>query len=154
DQVLACEGTDVAPVVPRLSPYQGGFKMTCSCFIVPHDALTRLASDPGLPTTLRQGLLHSAQISAHFRALREQPNALTQTAISLPLPHPRAPSPHVLPPAQVFNCRHHTSLPGAPVANPGSSTDATAKRAYDESESVAKFYWDIFQRDSIDGQHM
>src|SRR5712671_1907969 len=124
--------------------------MTCSCFIVPDDVLIRFASDLGLPNTLRQSLLHSAQISSHFRALREQYNALTQTALSLPLPHPPAPSPHVLPPAQVFDCRHHTSLPGAPVANPGSSADATAKRAYAESEAVAKFYWDIFQRDSID----
>lgn len=126
----------------------------CSCFIVPHDVLTRFASDPGLPNTLRQNLLHSAQISAHFRALREQHNALTQTAISLPLPRPPSPHPHVLPPDHVYDCQHHTSLPGAPVANPGSSADATAKRAYNESEAVAKFYWDVFQRDSIDGHHM
>ena len=128
--------------------------MACSCFIVPQDVLTNLASDPGLPNTVRQSLLHSAQISAHFRALRVQHNALTQTTLSLPLPRRPSPRPHVLPPAHVYDCHHHTSLPGAPVANPGSSADATAKRAYDESEAVARFYWDVFQRDSIDGHHM
>ena len=128
--------------------------MACSCFIVPQDVLTNLASDPGLPNTVRQSLLHSAQISAHFRALREQHSALIRTAISLPLPRPALPHPHVSPPDLVDDCHHHTSLPGAPVANPGSSADATAKRAYDESEGVAKFYRDVFQRDSIDGHHM
>ena len=128
--------------------------MTCGCYIVPHDVLIRLASDLGLPSALRQSLLHSAQISAHFRAVREQHNALTQTAMSLPLARPPLPRPHVSPAGQVYDCQHHTTLPGAPVANPGSSADATAKRAYDESEAVAKFYWDVFQRDSIDGHHM
>src|SRR5260370_21297364 len=128
--------------------------MALTCFSVPQDVLTRFAADPRLPNALRQSLLHSSQISAHFRALREQHNALTQTAISLPLPRRQPPRPHELPPDQVYDCHHDTSLPGAPVANPGSSTEATAKRAYDESEAVAKFYWDVFHRDSIDGHHM
>ena len=124
------------------------------CFIIPHDVLTRFASDPALSTPLRQSLLHTAQLSSHFRALREQHSALTQAAISLPLPRPPIPHPYVLPPGQVYDCQHHTTLPGVPVPNPGNSPDATAKRAYNESEGVAKFYWDIFQRDSIDGHHM
>src|SRR5260370_19730204 len=70
-------------------------KMACNCFIVPHDVLIRFASDPGLPNALRQSLNHSAQISGHFRALREQHNALTQAAISLPLPRPPLPRRHV-----------------------------------------------------------
>src|SRR4051794_9889672 len=113
--------------------------MACSCFIVPNDVLTRFASDPGLPPALRQSLLHSAQLGAHFRALREQHSALSLTAASLPLPRAPLPHPYVLPPAQVYDCHHLTSLPGAPVANPGSSADATAKRAYNEAEAVAKF---------------
>jgi Zn-dependent metalloprotease len=126
----------------------------CGCFIVPHDVLTRFASDPALPTALRQSLLHSAQISSQLRTLREQYNTLTQTLTSLPLPRPPLPRPHALPPDQVYDCQHHTSLPGAPVANPGSSADLTAKRAYDESKGVAEFYWEFFRRDSIDGHHM
>src|SRR5262249_57168460 len=80
----------------------------------------------------------------------------TQSAISLPFPRPAIPIPvpHVLPPGQVFDCHTGTTLPGTSVANPGSSADATVKRAYVEEEAVAKFYWDIFKRDSIDGHHM
>src|SRR4051812_35673225 len=121
--------------------------MACSCFIIPHDVLTRFASDPGLPSTLRQSLIHSAQISDRFRALREQHNALTQIAMTLPLARPPARRRHEVPPAQVYDCHHHTSLPGAPVTNPGASADLTAKRAYAESEAVAKFYWEVFHRD-------
>jgi Zn-dependent metalloprotease len=131
-------------------------RMACGCLIVPDDVLIRLASDPEISDSVRQGLHHSVQISAQFRAVREAHNALTQTAMALPLPRPPIPfpRPHPLPPANVYDCHHTTSLPGAPVANPGTSTDATAKRAYNESEAVAKFYWDIFKRDSIDGNHM
>lgn len=128
--------------------------MACNCFIVPPDVLTRFAADTGLSSALRQSLLHSAQISAHFRALREAHSALTQTTISLPLPLPPALDPHVLPPDQVYDCQHHTAEPGVPVPNPEGSSDAAAKRAFTESEGVARFYWDLFQRDSIDGHHM
>ncbi len=117
---------------------------------------SRLAADMALPPDVRQGLLHTAQISGHFRALREQHTLLTQAASRLPIPLPPKPfpRPHPLPPAHVFDCHHTTTLPGAAVANPGTSSDATAKRAYTESEAVAKFYWDIFKRDSIDANHM
>src|SRR3954453_762233 len=130
--------------------------MACTCFIVPSEVLNRLASDPGLSSTVRQNLHHSAQISTHFRALREQHNALTQTALAAAqqAPPPPVPPQHQPPPGQVFNCHHHTTLPGTAVAHPGDAADLTARRAYIEAESVAKFYWDVFQRDSIDGQHM
>jgi Zn-dependent metalloprotease len=59
-----------------------------------------------------------------------------------------------LPLGQVFDCHTGTSLPGIPVPNPGSSADATAKRAYVEEEAVSKFYGDVFKRDSIDGHHL
>jgi len=59
-----------------------------------------------------------------------------------------------LPIGQVFDCHHTTTLPGTAVVNPGTSADGTIKRAYVEEESVAKFYWNIFKRDSIDGNHM
>ncbi len=130
--------------------------MTCKCFIIPQEVLNRFASDPELSDAVRQNFHHSAQISALHRAVREQNNALTQGVIGLPLPRPPIPFPrlHLLPAAHVFNCHNTTTLPGAQVANPGSSADGTVKRAYGESEGVAKFYWDVFQRDSIDGNHM
>ncbi|MBB3173676.1 Zn-dependent metalloprotease [Endobacter medicaginis] len=60
----------------------------------------------------------------------------------------------MFPPSLVYDCRHATTLPGTPVANPANSADATVKRACVEASSVAKFYWDVFGRDSIDGAHM
>ena len=130
--------------------------MTCTCFIVPDDVLERFASDPELSDEIRQNFHHSAALSRGIRAVRDQNNALTMTAISLPFPRPPFPFPlpHRLPIGQVFDCHHGTTLPGAAVANPGASADSTVKRAYVEEESVARFYWNIFKRDSIDGHHM
>ena len=130
--------------------------MTCSCFIIPDDVLERFASDPELSDEVRQNFHHSAAISKRVRAVRDQNNALTLTAISLPFPRPPFPYPlpHRLPIGQVFDCHHGTTLPGAAVANPSTSADSTIKRAYVEEESVAQFYWKIFNRDSIDGNHM
>ena len=130
--------------------------MTCSCFIIPDDVLERFAADPELSNEVRQNFHHSAALSRGLRKVRDQNNALTLTAISLPIPIPPFPFPlpHRLPIGQVFDCHHTTTLPGTAVVNPGTSADGTIKRAYVEEESVAKFYWNIFKRDSIDGNHM
>ena len=130
--------------------------MSCRCFIIPDDVLRRLGSDPELSDELRQSFHHTAELSRALRAVRDQQAALTLTAISLPMRRPeiKVPATYVLPPGQVFDCHTGTSLPGTAVANPGASADATVKRAYTEAEGVAKFYWDLFKRDSIDGHHM
>ena len=130
--------------------------MACGCCIIPDDVLLRFASDPELSDKSRNALHHTAALSGHIRALRQQNAALSLTAIQLPLPKSPIPFPlpHLLPAAHVFDCHHTTTLPGVQVANPGSSPDGSIKRAYVESENVAKFYWDMFHRDSIDGNHM
>lgn len=130
--------------------------MACGCCIIPDDVLLRFASDPELSDESRTALHHTAALSGQIRALRQQNAALSLTAIQLPLPKSPIPFPlpHLLPAAHVFDCHHTTTLPGVQVANPGSSPDGSIKRAYVESENVAKFYWDIFKRDSIDGNHM
>lgn len=128
---------------------------TCSCFIVPRDVLERFAADPELSEEVRKGFAHTALISDHLRALRAQHTAFTLAALQLPPVHPiPLPKHHLLPPSAVYDCHHGTSLPGTPVPNPGTSADGSVKRAYSEAEAVAKFYWDIFQRDSIDNHHM
>ncbi|WP_010186742.1 M4 family metallopeptidase [Sphingomonas sp. PAMC 26605] len=130
--------------------------MACRCCIIPDDVLLRFASDPDLSDETRQALHHTAALSDQIRALRQQNAALTLAAIQLPIAKgaSNAALPQALPAAHIFDCHHTMTLPGAQVANPGSSTTGTIKRAYGESENVAKFYWDIFQRDSIDGNHM
>src|SRR5213075_3196825 len=54
----------------------------------------------------------------------------------------------------VDDCNHGNTLPGVPVPNPGSSPDATAKRAFVETKAVAKFYATVFGRNSVDNGGM
>jgi len=134
--------------------------MRCSCFIVPQDVLKRFASDPELTEEVRANFAQTAAVSAQVRALREQHTAFALAAIPLPhpLPWPWPPIPrlpiHLLPPSVVYDCQHGVSLPGVLVSNPATSADGSVKRACVEAEAVAKFYWDIFRRDSIDAHHM
>src|SRR5262249_34332996 len=59
------------------------------------------------------------------------------------------------PPAiTVYNCAHGNTLPGTPVSGPGSSTDATVKRAFVETSAVAGFYQKLFGRNSVDNAGM
>ena len=131
--------------------------MSCTCFIVPTDVLKRFAADPELSEELRRGFDYSAAISSQLRVVREQRAELSLMLMQLPAPFARAtplPKLHALPANHVYDLHHGTTLPGTQVANPGSSTDGSIKRAYTEAEAVAKFYWDIFKRDSLDNQHM
>jgi len=132
--------------------------MKCSCFIIPQDVLKKFASDPELSAEVRANFAHTAAVSQQVRALREQHTALSLIVkpipLPLPWPHPPWPPLHLLPPSVMFDCQHGVSLPGVPVDNPTTSADGPTKRACDEAEAVAKFYWDVFRRDSIDDQHM
>lgn len=115
--------------------------MSCMCFIVPREVLTRLAQDKELSAELRKGLSNTAQIGHEIRVLRSQATKLTSVAVA----HSGAlielaPSPMVT----VYDCKQSQSLPGTPVPNPGNSPDLTAKRAFNETASVAKFYKDVF----------
>jgi Zn-dependent metalloprotease len=130
--------------------------MACSCFIVPQQVLKRWAADAELSEELRRGCEYTATVSEQIRAVRQQQAALTLTVSQLvkPAPHPPFPKIHPLPACNVYDCHHGTTLPGAQVSNPQSSPDGSAKRAFTETEAVAKFYWDVFKRDSVDDHHM
>lgn len=123
----------------------------CSCQIIPNDVLEKLSLDKKLSAELRKAAAQSARMSSSLRSLRD--SAVGLTAMS------QAMGAHVLelaatPTVTVFNCKHTQSLPGAPVAKPGSSSDATAKRTFTETTSVAKFYKTVFGRNSIDNAGM
>jgi Zn-dependent metalloprotease len=125
--------------------------MPCMCFIVPREVLMRFSQDKELPADLRKGLFDTAQISQEIRELRSQATKLTGVAVAhatalLEL----APSPTVT----VFDCKHTQTLPGIPVPDSGSTRDPTAKRAFGETANVAKFYQDVFNRNSIDNHGM
>lgn len=126
-------------------------RMTCTCHIVPKDVLERLAGDKKLATELRQAARDSARMSDGLRALRSQAAALTQLAHET--------GSHLVqlaaaPKITVYDCKHTQTLPGAPVASPGASKDATAKRCFAETTDVAKFYKTVFGRNSIDDAGM
>lgn len=121
--------------------------MSCTCSIVPHDVLMRLAQDRELSAELRKGLFNTAQIGNEVRFLRSQAAKLTSVVTA----HAGAfvalaPAPVVT----VYDCKNTQSLPGAPVQAPGNSPDKTAQRAFNETASVAKFYKEVFNRNSID----
>ncbi|MDW6022700.1 M4 family metallopeptidase [Mesorhizobium sp. BAC0120] len=58
------------------------------------------------------------------------------------------------PAVTVYDCQHSTSLPGTPIRNPSSSSDATAKRTFDETTAVADFFNTCFGRNSVDDHGM
>src|SRR5258708_32129155 len=125
--------------------------MRCMCFVGPRDVLTRLAQDRELSAELRRGMFATAQISHEIRELRSQAAKLTSVAMA----HAGAlvelaPAPVVT----VYDCKHTQTTPGTPVPNPGSSSDPTAKRTFNETTSVAQFYKDVFNRNSIDNHGM
>lgn len=126
-------------------------RMTCTCYIVPKDVLERLAGDKKLSAELRQGARDSARMSDGLRALRHQAGLLTQLA--------QEAGSHLVelaatPQVTVFDCKHTQTLPGAPVASPKTSKDATAKRCFAETTDVAKFFKAVFGRNSIDDAGM
>jgi Zn-dependent metalloprotease len=125
--------------------------MSCSCFIIPTDVLEKLAKDPDLSEELRKAFKQDARISRELRKLRTQAVALTRatSAVGRVLAE-LAPVPAVI----VYDCKHHQTLPGTSVPNPGSSSDPTAVRTFKETKLVADFYKKVFNRNSIDGAGM
>src|SRR5574340_1405921 len=119
--------------------------MACTCFILPSDVLSRLAQDKGLDTHLRKSLFDTAQISHELRDLRNQAARFTCVALA----HAGYPAELAISPmVTVYNCKHTSTPPGVPVPHPQKSSDQTAKRTFNETTSVAKFYKDVFNRNS------
>ena len=124
---------------------------TCGCFIIPKDVLDRLANDKSLSEAARKALNDTRAGEDIWRRLRTaHAFATNATMASRGLSATLATSPKV----SVFTCNQTTSLPGTPVANPGSSADMTAKRTFDLTTEVAKFYKSAFGRNSIDDAGM
>ena len=125
--------------------------MACSCFIIPNDVLTKLSHDKKLSAQLRKSLVDTAQISHELRELRTQAGKLTNVAAA------RSSGLVTLaaaPAVTVYDCKHTQTLPGTPVPKPKTSSDAAAKRAVNQTSKVAKFYQQVFNRNSIDDHGM
>src|SRR5437868_59492 len=111
--------------------------MHSSCSIIPRDVLEKLAADPDLSADIRSAADATAKISSQIRKVRDEAVALTSLTTAMgAVPSELAAAPLVT----VYDCKHGQSLPGTPVPNPGSSSDATAKRTFKETTLVAEFY--------------
>jgi Zn-dependent metalloprotease len=118
---------------------------------VPYDVLARLAQDEELSAELRRRLFASAQVSQEIRVLRRQAARLTSVATAQTDVFPDLTA---SPMVTVYDCKHTETPPGTPVPTPEKSSDPTAKRAFIEATGVAKFYQDVFNRNSIDDHGM
>src|SRR5262249_16990530 len=109
----------------------------CHCFIIPHDVLERFAKDKKLSAEERRSFADAVRFEKEWRKVRAAESKLARLAYTILPSGLTAPGP---PAITVYNCAHGNTLPGTPVANPGSSSDATAKRAFVETSAVADFY--------------
>jgi Zn-dependent metalloprotease len=119
----------------------------CGCFIVPQSVLDRFSKDTSLSTATRAAFRSTAQMEVNWRTLRMAHMVASQvhlaggqSGVAL------APAPAIT----VSDCNGSTSLPGTPVPNPEKSSDPTAKRCFNETTGVAKFYKACFGRNSVD----
>jgi Zn-dependent metalloprotease len=126
----------------------------CGCFIIPPKVLDRFAKDKKLTAEQRQFFVDAAKLERDWRNARAAVAKFAKQARAI-LPTAVTALAAVAPPSVlVFDCQHGVTLPGTPVANPGASTDAPAKRAFDETTAVVNFYQSVFGRNSLDNAGM
>ncbi len=129
----------------------------CQRFIIPPAVLSRLAEDGDIAEDSRAALSATAACELSWRTLRDahtratQASLLTSRAAALGA---AATGLAKVPETPVFDCRQTTSLPGVAVADPATSKDATAQRAFEETAAVAQFYRNCFGRNSVDNAGM
>jgi Zn-dependent metalloprotease len=125
-------------------------------FIVPTAVLRRLAEDESIPAESRQAISDCVAVEEAWRRLRNAQTEAVQASLlatgitTLQVAGVLASVPAVT----VYDCKNTRSLPGSPVANPGSSSDITAKRAFDTTHAVVDFYRQRFGRNSVDDAGM
>ncbi len=126
----------------------------CTCFIIPQRVLERFAKDKKLTAEQRQHFVNAAKLERDWRGARAATAKLANLYRSI-LPTAVSAIAAAAPPSVlVFDCGHGTTLPGTPIANPGASTDTSAKQAFDETTAVVNFYQTLFGRNSLDNAGM
>lgn len=125
--------------------------MVCLCHIVPADVLDQLSRDGGFESHHRERLANDAILTRQSTEQRRQAherNGLAASPAAAPSPTLGSPS------ITVSDCRHGMTLPGAPIADPATSSDITAKNAAVAARQVFDFYSTVFGRNSIDNAGM
>jgi Zn-dependent metalloprotease len=113
----------------------------------------RFSKDKKLTSEQRESFANAAKLEVEWRKVRAAKGKLLRKAMLL-LPSAVSAATAGPPVVTVFDCANGSALPGTPVANPASASDATAKRAYNEAAAVAKFYLQAFGRNSVDNAGM
>ena len=109
--------------------------------------------DKDLSAKERKGFADTARFENEWRKGREARTLVSLSAQKM-LPSSLAAASVAPPATPVFDCKHHNTLPGSSISNPGSSRDQTCKQAFTEAAAVAKFYKSVFGRNSIDNAGM
>lgn len=125
--------------------------MSCMCKFIPDEVLTRLANDSKIKNFDRDALQRTLAVDRQMRLVREANASLSASSSMIAESLvPLAKKPVI----KVFDCQHGSVLPGTPVPNPQSSPDQTVKRTGKNTTDVAKFFRQVFGRNSLDGQGM
>jgi Zn-dependent metalloprotease len=114
---------------------------------IPPQALERLARDRSLPAHLRRAFAEAIRVDTQLRRVRREHARLSRLNRELPsaLIAPEMPA------IEVYRCGHGTTLPGAPLAHPDRSRDEAVRDAFERTVQVARFYRQLFGRNSVDG---
>ena len=121
--------------------------MPCQCYIVPKKLLLRFSRDKKLSAARRKVFADAARFEDEWRRLRSAHALVSSKARTLLAAAPPSVAPAVI---TVYDCNRSSTLPGTPVPSPGSSTDPTARRAFNVTTAVADFYRTLFSRNSVD----
>jgi len=117
--------------------------------------LKRFANDKKLSAEQRKSFADASKFEKEWRQQRLARAEYIRAAQSILPTALAAVGPAAPPPAIVVDdCAHGNTLPGTPLPNPGTSADATAKRAFIETKAVAKFYATVFGRNSVNNAGM
>jgi Zn-dependent metalloprotease len=122
----------------------------CICQMVPNHVLKRLSRDRTLPPEQRKKFTDTMKIDAELRQLRNQASKVTRVAHAIAPAAARKAA--AVPAITVFNCNNTPGLPGVHMA--AGSPDRIGKRVLTATTSVAKFYSQVFGRNSVDGAGM
>ena len=127
----------------------------CHCFIIPADVLKRFAGDKKLSSEQRKNFADAVKFEKEWRKQRIARVKFANAAMAiLPTGFIGVGAAVAAPAIVVDDCAHGNTLPGAPVLNPGTSPDLTAKQAFVETTAVANFYQTIFGRNSVNNGGM
>jgi Zn-dependent metalloprotease len=121
------------------------------CILPPHilDAIATKGSAAQRKAAL--GTLSVDHMIRSLRMARFMAAAFPRTGPTLQSPGAIAnPAPH----RSIFTAKHEESLPGTLVRAEGASAsgDSAVDEAYDGLGATFSFYWDVFERNSIDGR--